>query len=288
MRQRALIHVGGPPGAGKTAFVETVLAHSDANMIMAVRCRRDDSLSEPREGRPRTDPELRRYRAAGACAAAQYSFPGGDDAQDAFFMAGFMEDYSEAVLLEGDNPVGFVDVTVYVAQASGGRLLVRGKRDRTGKEQAGVDALDAVLRQPGGLDLLLERLVGGRVSEVALRHSELVERERLEALAQLDRLRRRPEPRSSVRWAIADSYRGIEGAQLVVVNIRGEAERGQGDVLLDEVARLRKDQAVFDDVMGRRGSMVPITAVVADLTEPKDLGTKKALARVRRVVRPRD
>ena len=133
MRQRALIHVGGPPRAGKTAFVETVLAHSDANMIMAVRCRRDDSLSEPREGRPRTDPELRRYPAAGACAAAQYSFPGGDDAQDAFFMAGFMEDYSEAVLLEGDNPVGFVDVTVYVAQASGGRLLVRGKRDRTGE-----------------------------------------------------------------------------------------------------------------------------------------------------------
>ena len=225
------------------------------------RCKHDHGCALParrfaeRASRrsPQTDPELRRYRAAGACAAAQYSFPGGDDAQDAFFMAGFMEDYSEAVLLEGDNPVGFVDVTVYVAQASGGRLLVRGKRDRTGKEQAGVDALDAVLRQPGGLDLLLERLVGGRVSEVALRHSELVERERLEALAQLDRLRRRPEPRSSVRWAIADSYRGIEGAQLVVVNIRGEAERGQGDVLLDEVARLRKDQAVFDDVMGRRG-----------------------------------
>jgi hypothetical protein len=57
-------------------------------------------------------------------------------------------------------------------------------------------------------------------------------------------------------------------------------------MLLAEVARLRKDQAVFDDVMGRRGNKVPITAVVADLAEPEDLGTKKALARVRRVVRP--
>jgi hypothetical protein len=88
-----------------------------------------------------------------------------------------------------------------------------------------------------------------------------------------------------MRWAIAEQYRGIEHAQLVVVNIRGQAERDSGEVLLAEVARLRTDQVVFDDVMGWRGSNVQITAVAANLADPKDPGVKKALAGVRRVLR---
>jgi len=274
VRQRALIHIGGPPRAGKTTFIETALASAGERMIIAARCRLDDSLSQPRESIPKTDPELRRYLAAGACAAARYSFPAGDVAHDAFFMTSFMENYSNAVFLEGDNPISFVDVAIYVAPALSGGLLVRGKRDRTVKEQARVDPLAAVLRQPDGLDLLVERLLSGRMAGGALR-PELVER-----------LRSTPRPRSTMRWSIADGYRGIERAQLVVVNIRGEAEREKGEMLLAEVARLRKDRAVFDDVIGRWGSKVPITAVVANLSEPKDLGTKKAVARVRRVIRP--
>jgi hypothetical protein len=42
---------------------------------------------------------------------------------------------------------------------------------------------------------------------------------------------------------------------------------------------------MFDDVLGWRGSRVPITAVVADLTDARDGGTRKALARVKRSVR---
>jgi hypothetical protein len=42
---------------------------------------------------------------------------------------------------------------------------------------------------------------------------------------------------------------------------------------------------VFDDVLGWRGSRVPVTAVVADLAHARDAGTRKALARVSRSVR---
>ncbi len=282
VRQRALIHVGGREGAGKTTFIEAALANEHEHMIIAVRCRRDDSLSQPRESLGETDPELSRHLAAGACDAARYTFPPGDDAHDAFFMTSFMNNYSNAVVLEGDNPISHADLAVYIAPASGGRLLVRRKSDPIGSERPGVDDLEAILRQPGGLDLLLGRLIGGRMAEAGLRDPVL---ERLEALTELDRLRRTQKTRSKTRWAIADGYLGIEQAQLVVVNIRGEAERQQGEMLLAEVARVRKDQAVFDDVIGWRGSKVPITAVVANLTEPKDPGTKKALARVRRVIR---
>jgi len=87
-----------------------------------------------------------------------------------------------------------------------------------------------------------------------------------------------------MRWAVADAYHGIERAQLVVVNIRDDTERDTGVALLTEVARLRNDREIFTDVMGPRGNRVPITAVVANLTQPSDPGTKKALRRFRRVI----
>jgi hypothetical protein len=61
---RVIIHVDGPPGAGKTAFVERLLGVLD-EWVLAVRCRRDESLRQAREPSSARDPEVRRYRAAG-------------------------------------------------------------------------------------------------------------------------------------------------------------------------------------------------------------------------------
>jgi len=69
------------------------------------------------------------------------------------------------------------------------------------------------------------------------------------------------------------------------VNTREDAGRGRARGLLEDVRRLRADRAVFDDVLGWRGSRVPITAVVADLADPREVGTRKAVARVKRSVR---
>jgi hypothetical protein len=285
VRQRALIHVDGPPGAGKTTLVEVLLAHTDY-MITAVRCVRDDTLPEPRESLATIDPEPRRYRVAGAHTAALYAFPATSDAHDAFFQTDLMQDFSHAVVIEGDCPVSFADVTAFVAPATGGRLLTRRKSDQPSREREAMDALEAVLRQPGGLESILGRLIGPGLGEFALQQPELVEQERGKALAQLAELRSRPVAKHRMRWAVTDAYRGIERAQLVVINIRDHTEKDQGEALLAEVARLRKDDAVFTDVMGPRGNRVPITAVVANLTQPTDPGTKKALARIRRVIRP--
>ena len=88
-------------------------------------------------------------------------------------------------------------------------------------------------------------------------------------------------------WAVAGGYEGVEHAQLVVVNIRSEAERQRGEQLVADVGRLRTDPALFDAILGRRGSRIPVTAVVANLADPRDAGTKKAVARVRRALRTR-
>jgi hypothetical protein len=135
--ERAFIHVGGPPGSGKTALIEAVLARCDL-IVLAARCRRDDSLAEPRESYPKAAPEFRRYRQAGAIGRALFEFPEGADT-DAFFMTGLMSGYSHAVILEGDMPFDFQDRRVRGATAGGGRGAVRAHDPRCRRWPPGLD-----------------------------------------------------------------------------------------------------------------------------------------------------
>jgi ABC-type uncharacterized transport system ATPase subunit len=61
---RVIIHVDGPPGAGKTTFVERLLGAVD-EWALAVRCRRDESLRYARESSSARAPEMRRYARPG-------------------------------------------------------------------------------------------------------------------------------------------------------------------------------------------------------------------------------
>jgi len=129
--ERALIHVAGPARSGKTAFIEAMLTGSDA-LVIAARCVRDDTLRQFRETTPGSHPELRRYREAGAIGAALLTFPGDADLSDSFFTTDVMMDYSKAVVLEGDSPLRFVDLRVFVAPppAEGHQLFVRCTHER--------------------------------------------------------------------------------------------------------------------------------------------------------------
>lgn len=285
MRQRALVHVGGPPGAGRTTLVEAISAELDG-FVLASRCIRDDSLRESRETAPRAHPELRRYREAGATGAALFAFPERERGSDAFFMTRLMEDYSDVAVLEGDSPLGFVDLAVFVAPAPrrGQGLFVRRKRDRAREERAKADALARLLARPDGVAEFLEGMIGGPIVELARRHPALLEDARARLRQSIAQARRAPPPAPTEHWAVADAYQGVEQAQLVVVNIRSEAERPRAERLVADVGRLRQDARLFHDILGLRGTRVPVTAVVANLADPRDRGTRKALARVRRAV----
>jgi molybdopterin-guanine dinucleotide biosynthesis protein len=288
VRERALIHVAGAKGAGKTTFIERALEGA-GEWILAARCVRDDSLREPRETTPKAHPELRRYREAGATRAALFAFPEDDIGSDAFFVTRLMEEYSKAVLLEGDKPLEFVDLSVFVVAPppAGGSLLVRRKRDRAKEERTKADAMERLLRKPDGVAELLGQMIGGPMADLARKNPRLLEETRDKMLAGIALARKAPAPEPTEHWAIAHGYEGIEHAQLVVVNVRSAAQRERGESLLAGVHRIRKEGGVFDDVLGFRGSKVPITAVVADLADGDDAGTKRALARVRRAIRAR-
>jgi len=61
MRERAFVHVAGPPGSGKTTFIEAMLAVVDGP-VLAARCIRDDALRQARETATKDHTELRRYK----------------------------------------------------------------------------------------------------------------------------------------------------------------------------------------------------------------------------------
>ncbi|MCX7031840.1 MAG: hypothetical protein NTU62_17200 [Spirochaetes bacterium] len=284
MTERALIHVAGPQGAGKTAFIEAVL--EAGGLIFAARCVRDDSLRRSREDTPTSHPELRRYRAAGACGAALFTFPQKEAGSDAFFVTHLMEDYSQATILEGDDPLEFADLAVFVAPPlpAGKTLLVRGRRDRAKEARDRTDALEGLLHEPHGVTRFLGQAIGAPLAAFARERPELLEEIRADLLAGIVQARRTPPPEPTEHWAIAEGYEGIERAQLVVVNVRGADEHERGEALAREVGRLRKDAAVFHDIVRFRGHKTPITVAVADLLDRKDAGRKKAVARVRRVL----
>ena len=90
------------------------------------------------------DAELRRYREAGAADAILYRFPERHARDESFFLTEMMEDYSNAVILEGKEPVPYADVSVYVAEPpdDGGSLLVRETRDRAREQKEKLDAME--------------------------------------------------------------------------------------------------------------------------------------------------
>jgi hypothetical protein len=175
---------------------------------------------------------------------------------------------------------------VFVAPppAAGQALLVRERRDRAAQQRAQANAIERLLRDPDGAARLLEQLVGGPVVAFARERPELVEQARATLVAGIGKVRAAPPGPPAEHWAIAAGYAGIEHAQLVVVNTGEDAGRERAQGLLEEVRRLRADRTVFDDVLGWRGSRVPITAVAADLANPREVGTRKAVARVKRSI----
>lgn len=284
MRQRAIIHVAGPEGAGKTTFIETVLERVDPPILVA-RCRRDDRLGELKETSVRTEPELRRYLHAGAGRVALFAFPEAAATTDDFFMTNLMTEYSRAVVLEGDRPISYVDLSVFVAPTPHGRerLFVRRSPPRLSRRKQIAD-LERLLEDPTGVAELMGNLVGEPLAAMLRARPDLVETARAELLEKLGHARHSPASPPTKRWAVSERYAGIDRAQLAIVNVRDEDERRRADVMLSDLAKLRQDKALFSDVIGYRGNRIPITAVAANLADPADPGVKKAIAKVRRVV----
>jgi molybdopterin-guanine dinucleotide biosynthesis protein len=286
VRARALIHIGGPAGAGKTTFIERLLEARVAHAI-CVRAVQDPKLRREgeRESAPKEHIELRRYRKSGAGAVALYRFR--EPSVEAFFMTVFMQDYSQAVFIEGDRPLHHDDLTVFVARvpAKGRSLLRRVVQSRAVSRRAEMQQMKQLYEALE--DPAFARLGGPGRSEsfedTTPREPDILQDFRRLMEVTLEDARRSASPAPTQRRVLAADYEGIEQARLVIVNVRDDKERPAAQALLDELDRLRKDEILFREVFGWRASRLPITAVVANLSDPMDAGLKKAVARVKRI-----
>jgi hypothetical protein len=64
-------------------------------------------------------------------------------------------------------------------------------------------------------------------------------------------------------------------------------ERELAERLVTNLMRLRQDEARLEDILSRGRDRRPITAVVANLADPRDSGRKKAADGIRRSMRQR-
>jgi len=230
---------------------------------------------------------MQRYRQARAYATAMFAFPRHDPDPIEFYQTQLMLNYSRAVILEGDNPAGYADLEVFVAPAplAGETLYVRRQQDVAASQRARAEAWEELLRRPDGMSTWMEEVMGPAVGDFVRKNPDVAEAARSVMLAGIAQVRSGPPPRPVEQWAVSERFQGIQRAGLVVVNVRDPAERQAAEQLRVDLARLRNDDALFNDILGWRGHRTPITAVVANISEPRDAGRKKAIARVRRTIR---
>jgi hypothetical protein len=281
MRLRSIVHVVGPSDVGKTTFIEALL-HAEAAFATCVRGEHSPNLRGSRESASRRQPEVRRYLEAGAAAAAHYRF--GEPDEDSFFVSDVMQDYSEAVLIEGDCPLEHHDLSVFVAPplATGRDLLRRVKRDHRAEHEAQLAALERAGSSPEACIEWMSLQMGPSLGASLARFPTVLEDMCGQMQALRPEARKTRPPAATVHWTLAEGYEGLEHAQLIVVNLRNPNQRDGAEAVIAGVTRLRKDPAVFDEVLGYRGSRTPVTAVVANLADTRDAGLKKAIARVKR------
>jgi hypothetical protein len=313
---RAVIRVDGPAGGGKTAFVEALLSALDASVGVA-RGVRDPAAEELVETAPLGDPELERYRRAGADGVARIRIPGGEveagdpspgglpgirlqggpglsagvlpdsDAWgDEFYFTDLMQEPTDAVVIEGDSPLEGADLHVFVAPAPppGSRLFVRRTRDRAAEERRRLKELQKAARSRQGLLAIMERDLGRELARLAERDPSYLEAARNVLDGIVEQAARRPPPEPEPYWAVNRRYAGIERGQLVVITVRDPEERARAEGLVEQLGRLRREEALLRDILGPTGKRIPITAVAGDLRDPRDPGTRKAVARVRRAL----
>ena len=291
MRPVALVQVVGPPGGGKTTFIERLLQSSRKRVMAAVRIVVDGDVRVP-ELDPAGDADTARYTAAGARVSQRILVPPGwPDVLSALDASDGALHSADTILIEG-GPVqrDDVDAVVFVtlALAAGDSL--------TQVEQREIGRLDGreVLRLMVGLSP-----VPSEAEQAELDAFEaLVEASDDGLLAEEEVIESFEIPDAAAEWILEllehgypvnqqvtefrPGFEALAEAQLAVVT-GDDAEAVPATCAA--INGLRRNEALLRSLHRYHAGFGPRTVLAADLRDPRDIGTRKAVEAVKRRMR---
>jgi hypothetical protein len=296
VRAVTLVQVVGPPGGGKTTLIERVLRSSPSRLLAAVRIVPDGAVRAPVLDEA-GDADTARYAAAGAWSSQRVLVPAGApcDVLDALDACEGAYHPASAILIEG-GPARRGDVVVFVTAplAPGAGLTVVETR-----EVGRLDGRDA-LRLMAGLAPIASEEERAELDALAAIDEEVDEAEVSDEFEIPDALGERIlellEHGYPVRQEVTELRPGFEGlaeAHLAVVSAGDAGGTGDGggadaaavEATVAAIARLRADEALLRSLRRDPVRFGPRTVVAADLRDPRDAGTRKAVAAVKRRMR---
>jgi len=282
--ERAYTLVTGPAGGGKTALIERLVASNRSRWLGVVRVLEDGAVDEPAEDEAGND-ETRRWEAAGSVETHLLRVPAlwrGDyfdvlEACDPGLLA------AEVVLVEGN--VRFrpreLEAAVFVARP-GEPLVVEEEREvgRLGGQEAlrlmlGLPPVDEDEELPYGLNPgdVVEEDEEAFESEVLFELPDEVGQAITRLLEEGRPLVRRK------RW-LRRGWEALADVDLAVIPASGPDGREAAQRLAAEIAGVRRDDELRREVASLYGW--PRSCYLADLRDPRDVGTVKAVQAVKR------
>ena len=204
---------------------------------------------------------------------------------DAFYATEFMSDDSPAILIEGDMPAEFADLEVFVAPPpTDGGPLIR-SRKKAGSKPLAAAAPKRTSRNPVVQALLLQQEAERSLLETLLSAPRAVKVLHRDVLSFLKAAISGGERGDAEGDDIAPGFEPLETAGLCVVTYRDAAGREAAERYTEEIRALRTNTEALRRIFGPLARQRPATIVAANLRDPRDPGTKRAVARVRRAVR---
>ena len=265
-------------------LIRRLLESNRSKRLAAARVVATETVTEPKVEYGGTD-ETDAYAEAGASATLLFHYPPERPMRtaDRYLEAAPVDEYSDCIIFEGDATAdGRSDLNVYVTRPlpDGETLVSRAQCEVTRL------GLRTYLAAAAGVELGPEPEPDELPDEDEW---EVVEEFEIpdEIGEQLIEWADRGVPIHKDAWTLREPYAGLARAQVVVVNIYGEEERGAAEHTARELRRMREDDEIRKDILEWSASRRPIPVFVANLADRRDKNLKKALARIKQTLTTR-
>ena len=288
--QRAFIRVDGTDNSGKTLLIQQYLKSNRSAWVSVARIQETEEVGAPEADYKKTA-ELKRISTDNVFSTIVYRYPPQQRsrAHEEFWDTAFMEEPTDAVFLEGAADFGLApDLHIFVTRPLAknesllrqdeieiARLDLKGFLSLfTGIELDEIEVPDEEIDDDENLEFSDDEIIEETITEIPDSVAELILKAKSEGI-----------PLNRQTWVLPDTHRGLKGASMVIINTRDEAETEAAGQLSDEIRRMHKDSEIIRDLSLRTKDGRRLTVFIANLANPKDPELKKAIARIKRVIR---